>query len=83
MDSRWQTTWRSAWIVGISLLAYALLPAMPIETSAITIKLPTTGQAHHALLLVPMGPLVFTLFLLPLLVSYGIARYLRARASVA
>jgi hypothetical protein len=147
MHSPWQTTWRSAWIVGIALLAFTsiqllgnfqndfaspvvvllgagltvviltlvvaiafrcglhlsglknarpitaiatsaiylvlllLLSAIPIETRAVAIGLPTTGQTHHALLMVPIGSLVFAFFVLPLLVSYGISRYMRARAS--
>jgi hypothetical protein len=149
MFSLWQAAWRSAWIVGIALMAFAciqlvglvrndiasppiailaaalivgiltlviavafrcgfhlsglekgrplaaiatsviylvllaVLTSIPIETRAIAIDLPTQGQAHHALLMVPAGTLVFVFFVLPLLVSFGVARFIRARASVA
>lgn len=152
MHSPWQTTWRSTWIVGTTLLVFAclqlvgaiqgdlaspviavpiavlavgiltlviaiafrcglhlsglkMIPAptaittsavylslltltafVPIETHPVAIELPTTGhagdalQSQHAMLMVPIGTLLFAFFVLPLLVAYGVARYMRARA---
>jgi hypothetical protein len=68
---------------GIYLALLPLLAAIPKEPRAVAIGLPTTGQTHHALLMVPLGTLVIAFFVLPLLVSYGISRYVRARASAA
>jgi len=63
----------------IYLVLLALLSAIPFESRPMTIGLPTTGQTHHALLLVPAGTLVLSFFVLPLLVSYGVARFTRSR----
>jgi hypothetical protein len=68
---------------GIYLAILPLLTALPTEPRAVAIGLPTTGHTHHALLMVPIGTLVLAFFVLPLLVSYGISRYIRARASAA
>jgi hypothetical protein len=68
-------------ISAIYLPLLAIFSHVPVETRAVAVSLPTTGQTHHALLMVPIGTLVFAFFVVPLLVSYGVCRYLGSRSS--
>lgn len=68
----------------IYLLLVLLFTAVPIQTHAVVVDIPSLpGQSRHSLLMLnmaPVGVIAITLFVLPLAVAFTVARVAKGRA---